>query len=522
MNDTRTITTGYGAIATALAALVVYAGSLANGYAFDDVVLIPNDPRVVELQLRALLTKTYWNDAALGLYRPLTSVSFALDWLVSSGKPAWFHFTNMVWHAIASVLAYALLSRFFQPAGALIGGLLFALHPLHAEAVANIVGRSEMMAATFFLAACIAWDSRTLSFATRVVLSALCYALALFSKESAVVLPGVLLLIDLVRRERPRWADYAVMLAVFAAFMIIRWQVVGGLTPSRVDPSLELTRTVGDRIVTAFQAWPIYLKLMLFPLTLLADYGPRILLPLSEWSPLAVVGLTLAAASVIGGIVALLRGERMWALGLLWFPITILPVSNFIVPIGVIVAERTLYLPMFAICIGAAALFSRDGHAITQLRNYAFIVLALFAVRTAMRVPDWKSTDTIMAALLRDRPDAFRGHWHMARVARTRGDVAAALTSYDRAVRLWPYREALVQETAVYASSQGQEAWARVLALRGAQRWPANVHFHRILAAYALDHGDAIAARQILERARQLHPNDQMLNDMWRALTGAR
>lgn len=136
-------------------------------------------------------------------------------------------------------------------------------------------------------------------------------------------------------------------------------------------------------------------------------------------------------------------------------------------------------------------------------------------------MPDWKSTDTIMAALLRDRPDAFRGHWHMARVARTRGDAAGALAGYDRAVRLWPYREGLIQETAVYASSQGQEAWARVLSLRGVQRWPANVHFHRILAAYALDHGDAVAARQILERALQLHPKDQMLNDMWRAVPGA-
>lgn len=378
-----------------------------------------------------------------------------------------------------------------------------------------------MMAASFFFAACIVWDSKTLSFATRLVLAALCYALAMFSKESAVVLPGVLLLLDLARRNRPRWAAYAVMFGVFAAFMIIRWNVVGGLTPSRVDPSLELTRTAGDRIVTAFQAWPIYLKLMLFPLTLLADYGPRILLPLSEWSPLAVVGLTLAAASVIGGIVALLRGERMWTLGLLWFPVTILPVSNFIVPIGVIVAERTLYLPMFALCIGAAALFSSGAPAVFQVRKLAILALILFAVRTAVRVPDWKSTDTIMAALLRDRPDAFRGHWHMARVARARGDVAAALAGYDRAVRLWPYREGLVQETAVYASAQGQEAWARVLALRGAQRWPANVHFHRILAAYALDHGDAVAARQILERALQLHPNDQMLNDMWRALAGA-
>ena len=169
MNDQRELSIGYGVVATAVAALLVYVLALRNGFAFDDVVLIPNDARVTGAQIGALLTKSYWSDSGLGLYRPLTSLTFALDWLAGSGGTAWFHFTNMLWHALASMAAFLLLARWFRPAAALAGSLMFALHPVHVEAVANIVGRSELIAATFFFAACLVWTTRDLPRNARLV-----------------------------------------------------------------------------------------------------------------------------------------------------------------------------------------------------------------------------------------------------------------------------------------------------------------------------------------------------------------
>ncbi len=524
MTEARTIAPGYGAVATMVAAIAVYALALGNGFAFDDAVLIPGDPRVVGGHIGQLLAKPYWTDPGFGLYRPLTSITFALDWALSNGAAAWFHFSNVVWHALASLLVYLLLTRFFRPAAALAGSLVFALHPVHVEAVANVVGRSELIAAVFFLAACLVWTEASLTVRARVTLTALCYGLAMLAKESAVVLPAVLLLLDATQLRpvraclRRRGRDYALLTAVLLLFLLIRWRVLGDIAPTRLDPSLEVTTGLGDRLLTALQAWPVALRLLVFPRTLLADYGPRILMPISQWTLLALLGLFLLAATTIGGVWALLRGSAFWALGLLWFPITILTVSNLIIPVGVLVAERTLYLPSFALSFGIAAAVSQvPTFAAWQLRWALVVVLALLAVRTAVRVPEWKSTESIMLALVRDRPESFRGQWVMARMARAQPDPQRALALYAHALQLWPYRERVVQEAALYASTQRQDAWAQRLAAWGVRRWPDNVNFRRMLVAHAIDVGDTIAARRELREALRIAPADTVLNQMWQA-----
>jgi tetratricopeptide (TPR) repeat protein len=522
MNDNRELSLGYGVIATALAALLVYALALRNGFAFDDVVLIPNDARVTGAQIGALLTKPYWSDAGLGLYRPLTSLTFALDWTAGSGSTAWFHLSNMIWHALASVGAFLLLAKFFRPAAALAGSMLFALHPVHVEAVANIVGRGELIAATFFFAACLVWTSRDLSRTARTLLTLVCYMCAMLAKESAVVLPAILILIDVAQGERVAgyarrwWREIGALAATLAVFLFLRWLVVGGIAPTRLDPALELTTTAYARWLTALQGWPVFAELLFLPRTLLADYGPRTLLPINEWTPAAVIGLTILIALVAGGLVALLRGNGRWALGLLWFPFTMLPVSNFLFAIGVIVAERTLYLPSFAVCIAAAAAFD----AIPGRRYALAIAVAIalgFTVRIVTRIPDWKSTDSIMEALVRDQPESFRGQWHLARMARADDEHERALQLYERAITLWPYREGLVREAAAYGGERGRMAWARNLAQWGTKRWPESVDFHRLLAGHAIDMGDTTAARLAVEAGLRIAPNDTILIQMRRA-----
>ena len=262
------------------------------------------------------------------------------------------------------------------------------------------------------------------------------------------------------------------------------------------------------------------LKVLVFPLTLLPDYGPRILLPIGEWNGLAVLGITLVLALVGGGLIALIKGHRIAALALLWYPIAIFPVSNFLLPIGVLLAERTLYLPSVALSFAVAALYhAMSARADMRRAAAAFmtIVIALFAVRSFVRVPQWTSTDSILFQLVEDRPDAFRGQWHVARDHREHRRVEAALASYDQAFRLWPYREGLVQETAAYASGQGRSAYARDIAMFGMQRWPKNIAFYRMAAGNSLDLGDTTTATRVLRDGLQLSPGDTLLNQMWRA-----
>ena len=531
MNGSRPLTAGYGAIATAVLALLCYALALRNGFAFDDVVLIPNDTRVTEGRLLELITTPYWQDVALALYRPLTSLSFGVDWFVAQGSAVWFHFTNVLWHMLASVLAYALLLRYFSAIAALAGAAIFAAHPVHVEAVANVVGRGELIATTLVLAACVLWP-RIARRAARVVITSLLYFLALCAKENAAVLPALLVMIDFADGEwsrstlvpylRRRAPELLALVAVFVCFMILRTTVIGGLAPTQIDPALEVINSTWHRILTALQTWPIVAGLFVFPRTLLADYGPRVLMPIGEWNSLAVLGATILLALLGGGLLALARGHRRWGLGLLWYPIAILPVSNFLIPIGVLLAERTLYLPSvaFSFAVAGAFAWTQQRPDLQRAGRLAIIAMVIaFSVRTIVRIPDWKSTDDILLALVRDRPDAFRGQWHVARMTRSRGNVDWALQAYDRAIQLWPSRQGLVAEAAMYANLKGRHDYSRRLATYGAQRWPENENMVRIAVANAIDAGDTASARQLLRRALDVHPEDRLLNDMWRALT---
>ncbi len=154
-------------------------------------------------------------------------------------------------------------------------------------------------------------------------------------------------------------------------------RVLGGLTPGHVDPALELARTGAARVYTALQAWPVFVRLLLFPLTLLADYGPRILLPTQTLDRAAIVGALLLGLTLIGGLVALARGAPRAAFGLLWFPVAIFPVSNLAVPIGVLVAERTLYLPSVAISVAVAGLVVTASRFPARIRRFASLAAAI-------------------------------------------------------------------------------------------------------------------------------------------------
>lgn len=527
--------TSVAALAAATAAIVVYAIALQNGFAYDDVAIVAGDPRVHNFAIGEILTNGWWADDGHALYRPLTTISFALDWSVLPQGTALFHLVNVVLHAGASALVALLIARFWTPAGALLGGILFAVHPVHVEAVANVVGRAELLAAVFSLGACLVWlasseDARA-GF-RRTIVPAL-FALALFSKESAVMLPAVLPLLDLAAGElrvreaaayvRRNFAAYALLAVVAIAYIVARAAVLGDAGgPERLDPSLEVIESTGARIMTALQAWPVWLRLLILPTTLLADYGPRILAPIEVYEREVLLGAVILLLLVGGGLVAIRRGAGRTALALLWFPVTILPVSNLFFPIGVLVAERTLYTPSVALSFGAAALMLRWQDLPLARRRLAAAgltaVLALFAVRSMVRVPEWESTDRIMLALVRDRPDAFRGQWHMARMARTAGNPDEALRAYGRALELWPHRQRMVFEAIGYAAEVRRLDYAADLAAYAARRWPESADAHRFLVATTLDAGDTAAARRYLREGLRVAPADEAMLRMREAI----
>jgi len=524
------------ALAAALVAVVVYLPGLGNGFAYDDVPLLLGDPRVrPPYAWGEIFTRPYWYVAGdeHALYRPLATASFALDWVVSGAAPAWAHAVNLVLHAVSAALVALLLCELVPPSAALGGALLFAIHPVHVEAVANVAGRAELLAAAFFLGACVLWLRRRRDggVGPRAFGAALLGTAAIFSKESAVMLPAVLLLLDRVvergdGREttvtacvRGRGGELALVLIGPVLYIVARTAVIGLHSPTVVHPAAEGLTGAGPRLLTALQAWPEYARLLFFPRTLLIDYGPQVVGPATSWNIPAGVGLLLLASLLGLGAVATARGRWFMALALLWFPVTVFPVSNLAMTIGVLVAERTLYVPSVALSIAVAGVLARFGASGAVLtRRIAWValggVILAFSARTLQRTPEWDSTERIFRAQVRDRPDSYRGHWYLGRLERANGNVERAAEHFAEALRLWPYRRGLVLEAATFAIERQRIGEARDLAAFATRQWPTSVEAFRLLAATSLDLGDTVTARVAVRDGLRLDPDDELLNRM--------
>jgi hypothetical protein len=431
---------GPAVAAVALVAAVVYAGTLRNAFALDDGHIILGNALVHDASgvWRAFLT-SYWPPGFGGyLYRPLPIATYALDWQIGGGGPAWFHVVNLLWHVLSSVLVVLLAARWADVRAGLVAGLVFAVHPVHVEAVANIVGRAELMAAALTLAAVYAAVELD-----RPWFSAVLWGLGLLSKETAGVAP---LLVGLawwagVGRPRPPrgrlWifaaAWGAVLIACLAAADAALHGSIGsaGTAPVFAGHSgLAVRLTAVGELVDAF-------RLLLVPLTLRVDYSPAertIVTSLSDGRFLAGALVLILWIGLV--VVAWQRRRRVEAVGLVWVGLAYLPVSNLIVPIGILMAERTLYLASAGIALALGAVATRLPPRPFALAT-ALVVLA-GGVRTVERVPIWRDNLHVVLSMVDDSPRSYQGFMASAGVYLEAGQPEKALDAARAAVAIFP------------------------------------------------------------------------------------
>ena len=372
-----------------LAALLPYLPTLRNGFAFDDHALMENSPAVAASTPVPSWTLPYWPDQRdAALYRPWTTMSFWLDHRLFGLPPVAYHATNLLLHAAVCVLVLLLLRRLFpgRTAATTAAALLFAVHPIHSEAVVAIVGRAELWAAlgalAAYLAALRASDAPPGARVRWLVLSTLCLAIGLFSKESALGMIGLAVLHAMFERSGalPKTASDGPVparfwLSVAALWLIpllllfaLRLKVLGALfglaNVSTMDNSL-LQIATGPRVAAALGFQWLVLGLYLFPRHLSADYSFPQLVPTTGWQ-LAGVGFGLLA------LVTLWAVWRRRDVPLLWCAAFLLATgiltSNIVVPIGTIMGERLAYLPS----VGALFRLNRVEEAVPHLRRAAY------------------------------------------------------------------------------------------------------------------------------------------------------
>jgi tetratricopeptide (TPR) repeat protein len=402
--------------------------------------------------LHDLLLGPYWPQST-ELYRPVTLVSFAIDWALTGGSFAWMHAVNALLHAAAATLVALLVWRLRGGAvAAACAGAVFAVHPIHVEAVANLVGRAEILATLAVLLACHLHLSRGVAAPLRWAGIAVLYVIGLGAKEIAVSLPALLLIVDAVddRDVRaPAWrllqrnlGLFAVMGVALLGYLALRSHVLVGDTMGTDAAPYLLGIPASERIATAVRVWPEYLRLMLWPRDLSADWGPNAIVPVGWESPRAWLGVVVGIGLAVS-VWASWRGSRWVAAAIAWFGAAVFLVSNLPFAVGVLIAERTLYLPSVALAFLLPPLVdvvARERLVVRRAAAAVFVVLlGLGAWRTWLRTPVWRSSSTVFDAMVEDHPELWWVEWKAGQLLSKAGRIDEALPWYHKALEKTKY-----------------------------------------------------------------------------------
>lgn len=486
----------------AACAIVAYLGALGNRFAMDDLYIIVANPLVRSLEgVWRAFASPYWPPELGGkLYRPLPVATYALDWLTTS--TVWFHAVNLLWHAGASAAVAALARRWAGDSAALVAGLLFAVHPVHVEAVANVVGRAELMAALFtLLAVYAALERRSAGW------SAAALAAGLLCKENAAVAPGLVAwawVLGFAPPTRRQLGGFILAwTAVGAGYLALRWAVLHPYTRlHEVAPVFVGEGPVAMRL-TAVAALADVARLLVFPLTLRADYSPvERTIVRSVADGRFVLGLLVFGAWLAVVVWAWRTRRRVEALGLGWVGLAYLPVANLLIPVGILVAERTLYLPSAGLVLALGGWW-RDWPARRLFPLLAVLVLA-GGLRTALRVPVWRNDVTLTESMLDDSPRSYRSFSRSGGLLLSARHPDRALEALRRAIAIYDRDAAVYVAAADAAFTLGRPALADSLLALG-DRWCTRcTNLYRVQARAAYSRGDRATAEWLLGLARRI------------------
>ena len=258
------------ALLAGAAAVVMSANSVLNEFAFDDLPIVVENTAIQDLStLPEALVSPYWPGEygrVLGLWRPATTALFGVQWAIWGENPAMFHALNLLLHGVVTALVVLVLAELAPLGLALVAGLLFAVHPVHVEAVANVVGLAEIFSTALYLGACFVFlrSGSRIGLLPGTAITIL-FGIAFLTKESAVTLPGVLFLLDGARDNvgvkkkealayiSRRWPIYLSLAATAALVLIARTAVLGNMASSVAPLGADLLRNEVPRIWSVFR-----------------------------------------------------------------------------------------------------------------------------------------------------------------------------------------------------------------------------------------------------------------------------
>ncbi len=438
---------------------LLYLNATNGKFVYDDFKIIVENSFIKEWRyLPKLFTKDYLFISGEMSYRPLVTFSYFADYAVWRLNPFGFHLTNVIVHTVNTALFYLLLRIILRNNKVvLLSVFFFVTHPLLVETVNAVGYREDLLSATFLLVSLIYYiKSDTLlcqesvnnsRFVVYYTISLVAYLCALFSKEMAITLPALLMLFVVFSDKNP-WPAlakrfkgiYVGYLTISLFYLIIRFMVFS-------NPALKSAYQPGGLWVNTFTMMKIlacYIKLSFFPLDLNVDYVVSpVIYPLE-------VSFVLSATLLVSIFIIftiLCKTRNIFACWMAWFFITLLPVMN-IIPIGNIMAERYLYIPVMGFCVAKGILIYRiTDHTLSPraipLRRIVQLVLVTlmlggYGVSIIGKNGNWRDELTLWTKTIARSPDSYRAHCNLGNVYIESGLTEMAQMEYETASRINP------------------------------------------------------------------------------------
>lgn len=421
-------------------AAIVYANTLWNQFTLDDELYITGNPQVTHFSWRGLLAANH----VTNVFRPVSFATFAINWFVAP-HPFGFHLLNLLLHAAITLLLYLLLCALLEGIEqsrtiALVAAVLFAVHPIHTEAVTSIVGRPELLAAGFLFAAWL------LHLRDRPILALVSFALAMLSKESAAAFLPLVIVGDYARGRWKPALRYAGIGALTALYLGVLWKVQGGRFG---QPDISLLDNplghlpAGWRILNAVRiAWK-YVELQIYPAVLSCDYSFNQIPVYRDWRH--VVLPAIAAVIVVAvWIWAIVKRKSEWVLaGAIYFA-GFATTANILIPTGTILGERLAYLPSAGSCLLAAVVWMRLFAAASQKKRQRWAIalmgtaVCVLGVRTMVRNRDWRDDRTLFTAAVHAAPDSAKAHMNLGLLYLNARQLELAQGEFEATLHIYP------------------------------------------------------------------------------------
>ncbi len=489
-----------------LFSLIIFSNSLFNKFVWVDHTQIVQEEHIIQgfdgfIDTFFSVMSGFSASVKGGYYRPIINLFHSIDYWIWGPNPFGFHLTNVLAHTLTGIVLYLVLLRVIaiEPV-AFLASLFFLAHPIHTEAVSWISGRGDMVFALFYLLSLLFYlkagsSGNKLSNPPlppffkvgNYLYSGAFFLLALLSKEMALTLPLIIILYDVCFRLRDKtfsltrnFKVYIYYFGLLAGYMIFRILILGGIGSGQVIPG----NNYFTAIYTTSRIFVWYIWKLMFPVSLAVADVVRLVTSLTDPT---VAGSIILLLLLLTAAVLLYRTYPVLSFGILWFFLTLIPVSN-LVPALHFKAERYLYLPSIGYCLILASLLwmlhiyasKRWPSAKWGIVALASLISLSYGILTFDRNFDWKDDLTIFTDAVRKSPY-------------TREAYAELGVTYREMKR---YREA---EAALLAALREREGYAAFV-----QRIP----IHQNLAEIYLETGQAPKAINHLLWLSMYYSND--------------